>query len=413
MALFGARTFESLAIRDYRLIWLGQLTTSMGQWMDQVTRSWLIYQLTGSPIQLGLVSAVRGVPLLLFGMIAGAVADRYGRKAQLVIAQCVNAVINAILATLVLTGQVEPWHVYLTGFLAGSVQAFQQPARQVLINDVVGPKHLLNAVSLNSAALNVSRSIGPGVSGVIIAWLGVDISYFIQAGLYAFATLWTFQIRVPDNAVRSARASGESLLGSTREGINYVLSNKLILALMVLGLAPTVLGMPFMSLMPIFAVQIFNGDSIIQGWLLTMIGVGAVFGALAVASMDRRQSSGKLLICAAASFGLSLVLFSRAPVFGLAMVFALIAGLTNGSYSSQNQTMIQMLAPAKMRGRVMGLYLLNRGLMPVGSLLAGTLASLFGAPLAVTLMGASCFVLAVLVAVFAPEVWKLNFSDEI
>jgi MFS family permease len=211
-------TFSSLKLRDYRLIWLGQLTTSMGQWMDMVTRSWLMYSLTHSAIQLGLVGAVRGLPMIAFGAIAGAVADKYGRKAQLIISQVVNAILNIILATLVFTGHVQPWHVYATGFLAGTVQAFQQPARQALINDVVGREHLLNAIALNSAALNMSRSVGPALSGILIDVVGVDISYFIQAGLFALATVWTFQIKVP-KTVRSAEETkhlaSQSLLSST------------------------------------------------------------------------------------------------------------------------------------------------------------------------------------------------------
>jgi MFS family permease len=150
-------TFESLRIRDYRLLWLGQYSTSMGQWMDQVARGWLIYSITDSPLQLGLAAAVRGFPLMFFSLIAGAFADRSGRKAQLIIAQVTNAAIAALLATLVLTDNVEPWHIYVTGFLAGSVQAFQQPARQTLIGDIVGDHRLMNALALNSAALNMSR----------------------------------------------------------------------------------------------------------------------------------------------------------------------------------------------------------------------------------------------------------------
>jgi len=161
------RTFESLGLRDYRLLWLGQLSTTMGQWMDQTARSWLIYSITGSALQLGLMSAVRGIPLLVFGVAAGVVADRYGKKTQLVIAQVVNAILNLALATLILTNQVQIWHIYVTSFLAGTVQAFQQPARQVLINELSGEKHLLNAVALNSAAFNLSRSVGPALCGLI------------------------------------------------------------------------------------------------------------------------------------------------------------------------------------------------------------------------------------------------------
>ena len=403
------RTFESLGLRDYRLLWLGQMATSLGQWMDQTARSWLIYSLTHSAFQLGLVSAVRGIPILLFGVVAGVVADRYGRKAQLVIAQVVNAILNLILATLILTGRIEVWHVYVTGFLAGTVQAFQQPARQVLINDLVGQKHLLNAIALNSAALNLSRSVGPAVCGVLIQAFGVDVSYYTQTALYALATVWTIQIRVPESSLPVGYSQGsapQSFFSSAKEGFAYIVSHRMILALMVLGLAPILLGMPYTSLMPIFAIDVLHGDASTQGLLLSMVGIGAVLGALIIASLGRRQGSGKLLIAGAAGFGVSLVFFSRSPVLWMAMVFTFLAGFSNSGYTSQNQTIIQMLTPAEIRGRVLGVYLLNRGLMPIGSLIAGALASFLGGPWAVTIMGASCFLLTIGIAAIKPDIWK-------
>lgn len=412
--LRNIHTFESLGLRDYRLLWLGQLTTSVAQWMDQTSRSWLIYSLTGSALQLGMVSAVRGAPLFIFGVVAGTVADRYGRKAQLIIAQTVNAFLNITLATLILTGRIEVWHIYVTGFLAGTVQAFQQPARQVLINDLVGGKRLLNAIALNSAAVNVSRSIGPAVCGVLIAAFGVDVSYYVQGVVYALATMWTAQIRVPQSPATVGYASGsarQSFLSSTKEGFAYILSHRLILALMVLALAPAVLGMPYTSLMPIFAIDVLHGDASTQGLLLTMVGIGALVGALGIASLGQRQGSGKLLIMGAAGFGLSLMLFSRSPVLHMAMIFTFLAGLSNTTYGSQNQTMLQTLAPAEIRGRVLGAYMLSRALQPLGSLLAGVLASSLGGPWAVTIMGASCLFLALGVGLFGPRLWKLNLAS--
>jgi MFS family permease len=401
------RTFESLAIRDYRLLWLGQTTTSLGMWMDQTSRTWLIYKLTGSPLQLGLVSAARGVPLLLFGVLAGVVADRYGRKAQLIIAQVVNAILNAVLATLVLTGHIQVWQVYVTGFLNGTVQAFQQPARQALINDLVGERYLLNAISLNSAAINLSRSLGPGICGLLISAFGVDYSYYIQAALYAGATLWTVQITVPPQSIRTSAtraATNQSFFESAKEGINYILHNRLILGLMILGLAPILLGMPFMTLMPVFA----HGNASVQGLMLSMLGVGAVLGALTIASLGRRQGSGKLMIIGAAGFGISLIFFSHSPIVGIAVIFTFLAGLSNSAYTSQDQTIIQMLAPPELRGRILGVYFLNRGLMPLGSLLAGGLAALITASNAVLVMGIGCFLVAVVVALVFSDIWRLN-----
>jgi MFS family permease len=408
-------TFESLGLRDYRLLWLGQLSTATGIWMDQVTRTWLIYDLTHSALQLGLVSAVRGIPIIIFGAIAGAVADRYGRKSQLIIGQVVNAILNIILATLVLTGHVQPWHVYVTAFLNGTAQAFQAPGRQALVNDLVGREHLLNAIALNSAAVNLSRSVGPALSGVLIQALGVDMSYFIQAGLFALATVWTIQIRVPESHESPEdlkHLANQSLLSSTREGLAYIISNRLILSLMVLGLAPVAMGMSFVSLMPIFAIDVFHGGATTQGLLLTMLGVGAILGALTIASLGRRQTSGKVLIAGAAGFGLCLMLFSQSPVVLVAAFFILLAGFFNSSYTSQDQTIIQLLTPAPFLGRVLGIYMLNHGLMPIGSLLAGILATFLGGPWAVTVMGTSCFLLAVGIGFCVPNLWQLSFIPE-
>ncbi len=419
MSLLGhIHTFSSLKLRDFRYLWLGQIAVSMGTWMDNVSRSWLIYQLTGSPFQLGLVNAVKGVPLLIFGVIAGAIADRYGRKTQLVLAQSVNAALNVVLALLVLSGNIQPWHVYVTGFLAGTVQAFQQPARQVLISELVGERHLLNAISLNSAAANLSKSIGPAACGLLIQAAGVDFSYFVQGGFFAAATVWTVQIRIPKRATPVAMAPhtrpqrSQSLFAGVGEGLRYVTSQKLILALLILGLAPVLLGMPFTGLMPIFAIDIFRGDAHTQGLLLTMLGVGALAGALTMASLSRWQASGKFLVAGAAGFGLSLIMFAYSPVLATAMFFIFLAGLFNTSYSSQNMTMLQLLTPAELRGRVMGIRLLDKGLQPLGSLLAGALASLFGGPTAVAIMGASCFLLAAGVGLFSRSLWRLKRLTE-
>jgi MFS family permease len=414
-ALKKIRTFESLGLRDYRLLWLGQLTTSIGQWMDQTARSWLIYEMTGSVLQLGLINAVRGLPLLIFGVVAGTVADRYGRKAQLIIAQTVNGILNVGLAALIFTGHVQVWHIYVTGFLAGTVQAFQQPARQVLINDLVGRDRLLNAVSLNSAAVNVSRSIGPGICGYLISSFGTDVAYLTQGIIYALATIWTVQIRIPESTnqlIHSHASQQRSFISDTREGFAYILNHRLILNLMVLALAPAVLAMPYTSLMPVFAVNVLHGNANTQGLLLTTVGFGAIAGALTIASLGRKQGSGKLLIAGAAGFGLSLMLFSRSPALHIAMIFTFLAGFSNTTYQSQNQTMIQTLATPEVRGRVLGTYMLSRALQPLGSLLAGVLASLLGAPWAVTIMGSSCFLLALGIGLFGPRLWNLNISED-
>lgn len=172
--------FISLRFRDFRLLWLGQFTTSMGLWMDNVTRGWLMYELTGSPFLLGLTGAVKVAPILFFGLFAGVLADRWKRKPQIIISQVINAVDNLVLAVLVVSHTVQPWHILATGFIAGSAMAFQQPARQAIVSDLVKENYLANAIALNSIAFNMSKTLGPMVAGALIALFGVGVSYFIS-----------------------------------------------------------------------------------------------------------------------------------------------------------------------------------------------------------------------------------------
>ena len=410
LSLGRVRTFQSLALRDYRLLWLGMAGASMGQWMDQVARGWLIYKLTDSPLMLGGVSAMRAVPMLLFGVVAGVVADQYGRKAQIIIAQLTNVFLNLILATLVATGLVQPWHVFVSAFLTGTVQAFQLPARQALIYDLVGKDYLLNAIALNSVVFNLMRSVGPAVAGFLIALVGIDGSYYAQAAVFLLATVWTVQIRVPDHEEQPRRqgAAMLSFLTSAREGFQSLRDNRLILWIMILGLVPSLLAMPYTSLMPVFARDVMKVGAQGQGLMLTAVGAGALLGALAIATLGNVSRQGLMMLGGAGLFGLSLVAFARSPHMPLAMVFLFVGGVFNASYTSQNQTALQILAPPQVRGRVLSIRLLSIGLNPLGSMLAGALAAWFGAPWAVTIMGTSCALLALWTAIRVPSLRRLS-----
>ncbi len=411
-ALTHTRTFAALVLfRDYRLLWLGQSGNTIGQWMDQVTRSWLIYELTGSALQLGLVSAVRAIPMLFFSVLAGAVADRYGRKRQLVISQVVNAALNVLLAALVFSHHVQPWHVYATGILAGIVQAFQQPARQAMIPDLVDRAHLGNAIGLQSLAFNASRSIAPALSGLLIAWIDVGGSYTVQALIYAVATIWTVQIHDP--ITRAARAASSdtralSLAQGTLAGARYIWTNRPVRAVMMIVLIPAILGQPFTSLLPIFARDILDVGPQGQGMLLTALGLGALAGAVVIATVGGTERQGLFMLLGASVFGLGMIAFGLSAWFPLSLVAMAAVGICDTTYGTQANTIIQTNTDPSVRGRVMGVYFLNRGLVPLGALLAGGLADRLSAPQTVVLMGSSCAALALWVAFAAPEVRRLR-----
>ncbi|MEA2641592.1 MAG: hypothetical protein QOF51_2986 [Chloroflexota bacterium] len=407
------RTFESLQYRDFLLIWLGQIGNSHAQWMDQITRGYLMYQLTGSPLELGTVNAARALPLLFFSVIAGAVADRQGRKMQLIVAQTTNMVLNAILATLVVTHLVQPWHVYLTAVLAGCVQAFQQPARQSMLSDLVPMRRIRNAVALNAMVINVARGLGPALAGLLIAWVGAGGSYALQALLFAMSALWTIQVQEPAHRLRGgaggAGTPGElSILRSTAEGARYIWGDPTVRAIMLIVLVPSVLGQPYTSLLPVFAVDILHVGASGQGVLLAAAGVGALLGAIIVASLGNAGRQGLLMLAGAMVFGFSIVGFASSTWFPLSLVLMAINGLCNDSYNTQAQSLLQQHTPAELRGRVMGVYLMNRGTAPLGALLVGALASAIGAPHAIAIMGSCCALLAVWAFVSRPQIRALG-----
>lgn len=398
-------TFDSLQIRDYRLLWLGQVNTSLGQWMDQVTRGWLIYQLTGSTVQLGLATAMRGLPLLLFGVIAGAYADRSGRKTQLVVAQVTNAVLNVLLATLVLTGHVAPWHIYVTGFLAGSVQAFQQPARQTLVSDIVGNDKLMNALALNSAALNGARAVGPAAAGALIAAVGVTGSYYLQALMYVIATIWTFQMHVPARELGRAK---EPLLASVKGGFAFVAKEPDVRTQILMGLGPLTFAMSYTSMMPVIANDVLHGGATLQGLLLSCIGVGALLGALVVASMRRSHARGLSVVLGAIAFSGGVFLFASSPWPWLSCLLGLLVGVFNVTYTTQNQTLLQISVPRQIRGRVMSIYLLNRATVPLAALMVGVLAAHIGGPNAIRVMSSIALGIVGIVVLSRPSVLRLK-----
>ena len=403
-------TFDSLRIRDYRLLWLGQLDTSLGQWMDSISRGYLIYHITSSPIQLGLAAAMRGIPLFLFGIVAGALADRSGRKTQLIVAQVTNAVLNFILATLVLTNRVQPWHVYVTGFLAGTVQAFQNPARQTLVSDVAGPRHLINALALNSMALNSSRAVGPAFAGLLIATVGVHGSYYVQAAMFLLATVWTIQMRIPERSRESVRVAREPLFKSIKDGFTYVRTNRNIRTQLILALGPLSLGMPFTNMMPIFARDVLHGGAQLQGFLLSAFGIGSLLGALVVASIPRRHAYALPAVIGAVVFSITLFFFGLSHWVWLSLACTFVCGVFMTTYQTQDQALLQLSAPRHIRGRVMSFYLTNRATVPIGTLLAGALAHYLGGPAAVRIMSLSALGLVLLVISMQPEFLRLKVS---
>ena len=362
----------------------------MAFWMDQVARGWLIYELTDSALQLGLVRGVQAIPTLLLSPVAGSAADRYSRKTQILVAQVIDGLMLAALALLIITGQIQPWHVYATAFGMAIVQTFQQPARAAMIADAVPRSHLTNAIGLNSIIFNVARSTGPALAGVLIAAFGTAGSYTTQAVFYLLATIWTMQLRPAELSSvvsRDRSGHGASFGRSIIEGWKFSWRNETVRTGLLITMVASLFIVPFTTLLPVFARDILGVGATGQGLLLAAMGVGALGSAVVIAFFGDRMPRGIFMVGGVTLYGLSVVAFSASPWFQLSMVLMVIVGLANVSSHALVQTVIQAHSPSEFRGRTMAIFHMSNVAMTLGSMLVGALATLWGTQWAVASMG--------------------------
>jgi MFS family permease len=280
------QTFAALRHREFQLLWAGQAATATAMWMDQVARGWLLYELTNSPVQLGLVQGVQTIPLLVLSPLAGSVADRYPRKQQVVVAQVLAGVLYTVLAPLIVSGRIQPWHVYATAFGIAIIQAFHRPARSAMVADAVPPHHLTNAIGLNSLMYNVARSTGPALAGVLIATLGTASCYVVQTGCYLLAVVWTLGLRPIPSAATSERTAPEAAFSqSIVEGWTFSWRTEEVRVGLLVMMCASLFMMPFQTLLPVFARDLLGVGATGQGGLLTAMGLGAVGSAVLIASL--------------------------------------------------------------------------------------------------------------------------------
>ncbi len=374
--------FDALHYREYRLIWYAQVFASQATWMDQVARGWLLYELTDSTLQLGLVRGVQAIPILLLSPLAGSVADRYSRKNQVLIAQIVDGLLYAIVAALIFAGKIAPWHVYVTAFGMSVVQAFQQPARAAMIGDSVPVKHLTNAIGLNSIIFNVSRSTGPAVAGLLIAVMGTGGSYTAQTVCYLLATIWTMQLSSGRSAAGEAhgkRAHDESFRQSIIEGWKFSWRNEAVRASLLIVVCSSIFIIPFMTLLPVFARDVLHVGATGQGLLLSAMGIGALFSSVLIASFGDRVPRINVMLVGVTVYGIIIAAFALSPWFSLSVILMGLVGVVHVTSHALAQTVIQTYSPSEFRGRTMALYHMTHVILLAGGILIGALASLIGA----------------------------------
>ena len=399
-------TFSSLRYRDYRYLWLSQIGRAAAMWMEQIARPVLILQLTDSAMLVGLVVAARMAPQLLFGLLAGVAADRFDRKRILLLAQWATLSFHFLTAALVLTGVVQTWHVFALAFVTGTSMVFSQTARQSLIPQIVPKEDLLNAVALNTAALNLMRIIGPGLASIILFSDNVGPVYLVSGsfGIGVIVCLSLVRVRHQPRPVEDQA----SWLDDLREGLRFVVHQPVVLAVLGPPLILFVFGLPYLGVfVPLFAKKVLDlGDSGV-GALFMAAGAGALIGSLIMASQTRLRHRGLLLLAFLAVFSGGLILFSRTTYLPFSIVLLMGAASMSTSYMALTNSLLLELSPPDMRGRVMSLMSLDRGLVPLGAIVAGALASRLGPQDGLLIMASVCLALTAIAAVFAPVLRRL------
>ncbi len=372
--------------------------------MQQVALSWLVYRLTGSATLLGVVGFASQIPILGLGPIGGVFSDRYSCHRVAVWTQFAALGQAFILATLTLMDWIQPWHIILLGAALGVVYAFDMPARQALVHQLVDPEDLANAVALNSSMINAARIIGPALAGLVVAKLGEGVCFIINAASYIATIVALLMMKFATEPQRDAKAIsvGRSLI----EGYNYTLATTPIRDLLILLGVVGVMGMPYMTLMPVFAGHVHNSGADALGTMFGAVGLGALIGALFLAQRKNIIGLGRVIVIATVGFGVGLIFFTVARVFWLSLVLLVGVGCGWMVLIAASNTVLQTLADREMRGRVMSLFsMMLVGMAPFGSLLAGWAADQVGAPLVVAIGGGFCAVAGI---VFARQLPRLR-----
>ena len=402
----NSRALAALQHREFRLLWYGTIFTSMATWMDSIARGWLMYELTHSSFQLGLVRGVQAIPTLLLSPIAGSAADLYSRKTQIIVAQIIDVILYGWVATMIFTGHIQPWIIYLTSIGLATVQTFQQPSRASMVSDSVPPSYLTNALGLNAVVFNSARSAGPALAGILIAAFGTGASYSVQAIFYLLATVWTFMLRAESRAAPNAKISahgGESFGQNIVEGWKFSWRNDEVRISMLIVSISMFLLIPFTTLLPVYARDILHVGASGQGVLLTAMGIGALFSSVLVASLGDRMPRGLFMLGGVALYGVLVMIFSASTWYPLSIVTMFFIGLCHVASHALIQTVIQSYSPPEFRGRTMAIFHMTQVILVIGAMFIGGLASVIGARWAATSMSLVGTVLMVAIFIFMPK----------
>lgn len=393
---------RALRHRNFQLFFSGQLISLIGTWMDNIAEAWLVYRLTGSSLLLGTVAFAGQIPVFLLAPIGGMVADRWNRQRVVIATQAGSMVLAGILAVLTLTHRITVWEVVVLAALMGAVNAFDIPARQAFLVDMVGREDLMNAIALNSSMFNGARVIGPSIAGILVASIGEGWCFAANSISYIAVIIGLLLMHVNRAPVETLRVSPfEHIV----EGFRFVWNTGPIRALLLLLGLVSLVAMPYSVLMPIFAAKILHGNARTLGVLMGATGVGALGGALTLATRSGVKGLGRWVAVACASFGTFLILFSFSRWHVLSVALLVPVGFAMMVQMASSNTLIQAMVPDRLRGRAMAVYsMMFMGMAPMGALLSGWSADHIGAQWTLAIGGFGAIIGAALFARNLPKI---------
>jgi len=371
------RIFKAFQYRNFALLWSGACLSSIGTWMQIVAQSWLVLEISKSPFLLGLDTFLAQVPILLFSLVGGVIADRMDRRRLLLASQYVQMACAFFLAFLLYRHTVQIWHILVLSFVTGSAQSFGGPAYQALVPSLVKKEDLPNAIALNSIQFNLARVIGPVLGGLAFEKLGPVWCFGLNGISFIAVIISLLLLRIDFTPART----GVSVLNSMREGFQFIKGQGAMSGLIILAFCMTGLGIPLITFLPVFAKSIFAGGAETYTWLLAASGMGSVTGALIVAAIGHIKNKGQIALVMLICLGLTMGAFSFSKALPLSSVFLFIAGAALIGGFAMISSLVQLITTNEMRGRVMSVYnVAFRGGMPVGSLISGWLVPIYTAP---------------------------------
>jgi predicted MFS family arabinose efflux permease len=378
------RTFKAFQYHDFRLLWFGACTSTTGTWMQEVAQNWLVLTMTNSPFLLGLDAFLGDIPIFFFSLIGGVFADRMDRRKLLMISQVIQMTSAITLAILITTQKVQIWHILLSSFVVGTAQAFGGPAYSALVPSLVEKEDLPNAIALNSIQFNLARVIGPVLGGVAFKYFGAAWCFGLNALSFVAVIISLSMLRINFKPPRT----GESIMTGMKQGFGFIRKQGAMETLILIAFCMTALAIPMITFLPVFAKNVFHGSEMTYTLLLVTSGLGSITGALTVAALGNIPNKGRVALTMLIALGAGITGFSLSTNVVTSCVLLFISGAVLMCAFAMIASLVQLITPNDMRGRVMSVYnVAFRGGMPFGSVTTGWLVPIFTAPRVLSVNG--------------------------